>query len=191
MDDFAATFPRHLNHNQGAELQRPLTGTVTVVMVEGRKVMTLAREFTAEQFGALLVEFQGLFRDVLAATGGKSIESIADTVVAAFATPKQAALAAVAAQRAVAEHEWPFDLELNISVGLHSGEAGIGWIGPAASRCLDLCDAAEAGQIFLSQVTATLLDDEQLPGLTLRDLGTTQTRRRGTSVRAYELVDAP
>jgi class 3 adenylate cyclase len=76
-----------------------------------------------------------------------------------------------------------------MSVGLHSGEAAIGWIGPAALRCEELCDAAEGGQTFVSAVTAGLLEDENLGELRLRDLGEQQMRRSGRSIRAYELVD--
>jgi class 3 adenylate cyclase len=168
--------------------QVPLTGTVTVVMFEGRRVLRLAQELTPQAFGSLLGEFQGLLRTLLDEMGGKGIERAADTVLAAFASPKQAALAAVAAQNTVTSHEWPHDLKIMISVGLHSGEAGIGWIGHAGDRCFDLCDAAEGGQIFLSQATASLLEDEVLPGLSVRDLGTPKTRRTGNPVRAYELL---
>lgn len=75
-----------------------------------------------------------------------------------------------------------------ISVGLHSGEAGIGWLGPAALRSAELCDAAEGGQIFLSRATASLLEDEDLGELLIRDLGERETRRGRTTVYAYELV---
>jgi hypothetical protein len=46
----------------------------------------------------------------------------------------------------------------------HSGEAGVGWAGAAAIRCVALCDAAEAGQIFLSQAVSGLLEEEDLGG---------------------------
>jgi class 3 adenylate cyclase len=55
-------------------------------------------------------------------------------------------------------------------------------------RCAELCDTAEGGQIFLSQATAALLEDQELGELLLRDLGQQQTRRTQRTVRAYELV---
>ena len=75
-----------------------------------------------------------------------------------------------------------------MSVGVHSGEAGIGLLGPAILRCQELCDAAERGQIFLSQATASLLEDENLAELMIRDVGDRKMRRTRGSVRAYELV---
>jgi hypothetical protein len=116
------------------------------------------------------------------------VEVSVDSAIAAFPTAKQATLAAFAAQRAVATHEWPQGLRPEISAALYSGEAGIGWVGQAAFRCSELCDAAEGGQIFMSKATASLLEDEDLGELELRDLGEQQTRRTRRAVRAYELV---
>jgi class 3 adenylate cyclase len=63
-----------------------------------------------------------------------------------------------------------------------------GGIGTAAARCAELCDAAEGGQIFMSQETANLLQDEDLGGLSIRDLGEQRTRRTQRVARAHELV---
>ena len=168
--------------------QIPLTGTVTVVVAEGRRMMRLARELPKERFGALLTDYQRLLRGVFHQTGGRDVEALSDTVTAAYPTAKQAAFAAVAAQRAVADREWPEDLNIAMSVGLHSGEAGVGWIGPAVVRGSLLCDAAEGGQIFMSPATAGLLEDENLGELSLRDVGEPLSRHFQIAVRAYELV---
>jgi class 3 adenylate cyclase len=168
--------------------QIPLTGTVTIVVIEGRRMMRLMEELPPEHFGALLNEYQRVLPRVLEEMGGREVDVVWDSAMAAFASAKQAVLAAVAAQRAAATHNWPYGLRPAISVGLHSGEAGVGWVGPAAMRCAELCDAAEGGQIFVSQATASLLEDEKLGELVLRDLGDQKTRRTQRAVRAYELV---
>jgi class 3 adenylate cyclase len=170
--------------------QAPLTGTVTVVMTEGRRMMRLFDEIPPEHFAALLKEYQRLLRAVLEEAGGREVEAVFDTMIAAFRSARQAARAATAAQRAVANHQWPHGLRPQMSVGLHSGEAAIGWIGPAALRCTELCDVAEGGQIFLSQATASLLEDENLGELALRDLGEQPTRQSGRLLHVYELLDA-
>jgi class 3 adenylate cyclase len=108
--------------------------------------------------------------------------------MAAFPTAKQAALAAVAAQRAVAAHGWPHGKELAMSVGLDCGEAAGGLDGPTARRCEELCDAAEGGQIFLTQAVSRLLEEEDLGELSVRDLGEVPLRKGDHAVRAYELV---
>jgi class 3 adenylate cyclase len=160
-------------------------GTVTFLLTEGRRMMRLSRELTPDLFDALLSEYQRLLRRLFEEIGGRDVEVSGDSALAAFPTAKQAAHAAVAAQRAVAAQEWPNALRLAISVGLHSGQAGIG---TAAARCAELCDAAEGGQIFMSQETANLLQDEDLGGLSIRDLGEQQMRRTQRVVRAHELV---
>jgi class 3 adenylate cyclase len=180
--------PNEFPPPRSIDQQIPLSGTVTVVMTEGRRLIRLMHVLPPEEFGALLSEYQRLLPCVLEKMGGREVDVAGDSAVAAFASAKQAALAAAAAQRAVAAHEWPHGLRPAISVGLHSGEAGVGWAGPAVIRCAELCDTAEGGQIFLSQATAALLEDQELGELLLRDRGEQQTRRTQRTVRAYELV---
>jgi class 3 adenylate cyclase len=163
-------------------------GTVTLLLAEGRRMMRLSRELTPDLFEELLSEYQRLLRRLFEEMGGREVEVSGDSALAAFPTAKQAAHAAVAAQRAVAAQEWPNALRLAISVGLHSGQPGTGLVGSAAARCAELCDAAEGGQIFMSQETAKLLQDEDLGGLSIRDLGEQQMRRTQRVVRAHELV---
>jgi class 3 adenylate cyclase len=162
--------------------------TRTIVMAEGRRMMRLSSELEPRVFEALLEEYQRLLEEVFERMGGSEVEVDGDTAMAAFPTAKQAALAAVAAQRAVEIHEWPPGSRLAMSVGLDSGEGGGGWAGPAALRCEALCDAAEGGQIFLTQAVNHLLVDEDLDDLTVRDLGEVSLRRSEDAVHAYELV---
>ncbi len=173
---------------RGVDQQPPLTGTVTIVMTEGRRTMRLLRELPPERLLGFVNEYQRLLSRVLGEMGGRGIEVAGDSVAAGFATAKEAALAAAAAQRAVEVHEWPHGVAVAISVGAHSGEAGIGWLGPAISRCAELCNAAEGGQVFLSQATASLLEDDDLGDLVIRDIGEREMRRIRGAVRAFELV---
>ena len=140
-------------------------------------MMRLSRELEPEVFRALLEEYQQLVQDVLGSMGGEEASAEDDTVVAQFPTARHAALAAVAAQRAVAAHDWPHERPLAMSAGLDSGEH-------AVDRCHDLCDAAEGGQIFMTPAVSVLLEGEDR---WIRDL-----RRRFAAARApcgaYELV---
>src|SRR6266487_483100 len=72
------------------EQQLPLSGTVTVVVAEGRRMMRRSRELAPDVFGALLTDYQQLLQRVLAQAGGREVEVAADTATAAFATAKQA-----------------------------------------------------------------------------------------------------
>ena len=151
-------------------------------------MMRLAGELAPEVFDALLEEYQRLLRQVLEGMGGYDVDVAADTAVAAFDSAKQAALAAVAAQRGVAALTWPHGSRLVISIGLHSVEALVGNVGPALLRPNELCDAAEGGQIFLTPEARSLLEGEDLGELSVRDLGEVPLRRSEHRVRAYELV---
>jgi class 3 adenylate cyclase len=192
VDGLPSEFPQL----RGTGQQAPLAGTVTIVMAEGRRMIGLFRELSPPIFGALINEYQRLLRDVMERMEGREFEAFQDTAIVAFPTARQAAFAAVAVQDAVAAHEWPHKRAVAISVGVHSGEAGIGWLGPATIRCEALCDAAEGGQIFLSSSTAALLEEEDLGDLVVRDIGEQMTRRSGSRLRAFELLapahaDAP
>lgn len=173
---------------RAVEQQIPLTGTVTVVMAEGRRFIRTARELPPDRVAPLIDDFRRVLEGVLEEQGGREIDGAGDMVAAAFAAPRQAVAAAVAVQDAVARHVWPDGLNVAISVGLHSGEAGVGWIGWAAARCALICDIAEGGQIFLSPATALLLEEDDLRGFSVRDLGEQPTRRTGDLVHVYELL---
>jgi class 3 adenylate cyclase len=168
--------------------QIPLTGTVTVVMAEGRRFVRMARGLPPDRVAPLVDDFQRLLERVFEANDGREIGASGDLVAAAFATPRQAVAAAVAAQQAVARHAWPDGLNIAISVGLHSGEAGVGWIGWASMRCALVSDIAEGGQIYLSAQTAALLEEVDLGELTVEDRGELTTRRTGDAVHVYELL---
>jgi class 3 adenylate cyclase len=156
------------------------TGTVTIVVAEGRRMMRLARELEPDVFDALLKDYQRLLQEVLESMGGHEVDFDGDTAIAVFPTAKQAARAAVAAQRAVAAHEWPHGRELAMSVGLDSGTA--------VARCEELCDAAEGGEIFVTEAVSSMLEEEDLGDLVLRDRGEVPLRRTDQKIRAYELV---
>ncbi len=154
-----------------------------ILVVEGRRMMRLSGELASDIFRALLEEYQRLLREVLTELGGRDVEVDGDTVQATFPTARRAAFAAVAAQRAIAAHEWPHGRKLEASVGLDSGSTE-----GAVLRCEDLCDAAEGGQIFLTPAVRDLLEREDLGGSLVRDLGKVPLRRREDTVRAYQLV---
>jgi class 3 adenylate cyclase len=184
VDGLTTAFPALRTIDQ----QVPLTGTVTVVIAEGRRFIRQARTQPAERVAPLIEDFQRLLSDVFEEHDGREVSAAGDSVAAAFGNPGQAVTAARAAQQAVARHVWPDGLDIRISVGLHSGQAGVGWVGWASMRCALICAIAEAGQIFVSAATAALLEEEDLGELSLRDLGTQQTRRTGERVHVFELV---
>ena len=167
--------------------QPSLKGTVIVVFTDLRGARHLVRNVTPEEFGALLGDYHRRLRRVFETAGATRVETTFDSVAAVFTTAKQAAAGAVSAQRAVASYPWPHGLRPTLSVGLHAGEAGVGWLGPAVNRAAALCDAAQGGQILLSEAVSNLLEDEELGALRLRNVGQRRVRGVEHSVRVYEL----
>src|SRR5262245_51368372 len=97
--------------------------------------------------------------------GGYVFSHTGDGVVAAFASPRSAVDAAVAAQRA---------LELPVRMGIATGEAELrdgDYFGTVLNRAARVMAAGHGGQILLADSTAILLS-----GLDLVDLGPTATR---------------
>ena len=58
----------------------------------------------------------------------------------------------------------------------------------ALIRALQVCAAAAGGQVLLSQATESLLDADDLAGLSLRDLGERELPEFESPVRLYEVV---
>jgi class 3 adenylate cyclase len=150
---------------------------VTVVMVEGRRLMRRRDELGAEAFASLLREYRRVVAEALQAAGSGAPGGDGDTVTATFPDARQAALAATGARAALSSHAWPDGTDVAASIGVGAGH-----------ECEALCDAAEAGEIFVSPETARLLEDEELGDLSLRDLGERRTRRTARPIGAYELV---
>ena len=98
------------------------------------------------------------------ATGG-------DSFGVAFHRASDAAAWATELQTAMGAERWPAEVDIQVRIGLHTGETeerGKGYFGPALIVAARLAAAGHGGQgPLVSGVTSALLD-----GLNLRDLGT-------------------
>src|SRR5271154_5176317 len=102
--------------------------------------------------------------DAIQAHGGWLFKHTGDGVCAAFASPRAAADAAVAAQRA---------LELPVRMGLATGEAELragDYFGAVVNRAARVMAAGHGGQILLDGATAGLVGDDDLIALGPRQL---------------------
>src|SRR5207249_9950212 len=62
--------------------------------------------------------------------------------------------AAVAAQRALAAHDWPDGVEVRVRMGLHTGEPSLsesGFVSLAVHRGARICAAGHGGQVLRSE----------------------------------------
>ncbi len=167
------------------------SGTVTLLFTDIEGSTVLLRQLR-ERYGAILAEQYEILQTAIDAEGGHQIGTQGDAVFAAFEKPKGALLAAVAAQRALADHPWPEEVRLRVRMGIHTGEVQIvadNYVGFALHRVARICAAGHGGQILVSQSTQALVEDaEEELGVTLRDLGPQRLKDFDRPVRIYQLA---
>ena len=147
----------------------PPSGTVTLLFsdIEGS---TKLLQRTGNAYAELLAEHRRLLREAFASHRGFEMDNEGDAFFVAFETANDAAAAAAAAQRALADHDWPDQNQIRVRMGLHTGEPRtvdgryVGLVVHAAARIMA---AGHGGQVLVSDSTRALLDDR----FQLRDLG--------------------
>ncbi len=136
-------------------------------------------EADADGMRAALAAHDEVLRRTIEAHGGFLFKHTGDGVCAAFASPRSAVDAAVAAQRA---------LELPVRMGVATGEAELregDYFGTVLNRVARLMAAGHGGQVLLADSTAGLLT-----GVDLLDLGPRRLRDLSTPVGVFQ-VRAP
>jgi predicted ATPase/class 3 adenylate cyclase len=142
----------------------PPSGVVTFVFtdVEGS---TRRWEADAQAMRAALADHDAVLRAAIESHGGWLFKHTGDGVCAAFASPRSAVDAAVAAQRKLA---------LPVRMGMATGEAELrdgDYFGTALNRAARVMAAGHGGQILLADSTAGLAN-----GVDLIDLGPRRLR---------------
>ncbi len=140
------------------------SGVVTFLFtdIEGS---TRRWEADADAMRAALAAHDDVLRNEMEAHGGFLFKHTGDGVCAAFASPRSAVDAAVAAQRA---------LQLPVRMGLATGEAELregDYFGAVLNRAARVMAAGHGGQILLADSTAVLVS-----GVDLIDLGPRRLR---------------
>ncbi|HEY2501305.1 MAG TPA: adenylate/guanylate cyclase domain-containing protein, partial [Mycobacterium sp.] len=154
------------------------SGVVTFLLtdVEGS---TRRWEADAEGMRKALAAHDHLLRTAIDAHGGWLFKHTGDGVCAAFASPRSAVDAAVAAQRG---------LELPVRMGIATGEAelrGADYFGVVLNRAARVMAAGHGGQVLLAESTASLLS-----GVDLLELGPRRLRDLPTAMEMFQ-VRAP
>src|SRR5271166_3968736 len=151
------------------------SGVVTFLFtdVEGS---TRRWEKDADGMRLALAAHDEVLRNAIEAHGGFMFKHTGDGVCAAFASPRSAVDAAVAAQRA---------LELPVRMGIATGEAELregDYFGAVLNRVARVMAAGHGGQILLAESTAGLLS-----GVDLLDLGPRRLRDVPTPVQVFQV----
>ena len=127
-------------------MAEPVSGTFTFVLTDIEGSTLLVRRLR-EHYGDVLAQHHLLLRTVFEEAGGLGIGLQGDACFVAFRRPKDAILAAVAGQRALASHDWPLGEQPRVRMGIHTGEgsiAGDQYHGVAINRAARICDAVKA-----------------------------------------------
>jgi class 3 adenylate cyclase len=145
-----------------------------------------------EGYREVLAEHRRLIRAAIAGQRGYEVDTQGDAFFAAFAGAKQAVLCALQIQRALAGHPWPAGVQVQVRIGVHTGQAvpaGGAYIGLAVHRAARICAAARGGQVLVSQPTQMIIEDEEEePGFTLVDLGDRRLKDLDRPVRLFQLA---
>jgi class 3 adenylate cyclase len=176
---------------EAARAARLPGGTVTFLCTDIVGYTRMSRELGIETWGRVMDDHDRLLRAAFDDGGGREIAIAGDTFIYCFTAATDAAHAAAEAERALARHDWPEGVQLAVRVGLHTGEAvpvGRHYAGAAVNRVSSVCGAAHGGRVLLSQSTASLLDEDDLRELGLRDLGEQELAMFARPVRLYQLL---
>jgi predicted ATPase/class 3 adenylate cyclase len=147
-------------------------GTVTMLFsdIEGSTAL-LSR--LGDRYGQALSDHRALLRAAFAAWGGREMSTEGDSFFVVFGSAADAVACALAAQRALAGHDWPGGDAVRVRMGLHSGEPTPhedNYIGMDVHRAARIAATAHGGQVVLSE--AALEQAGALPaGVSVRDLG--------------------
>ena len=168
------------------------TGTVTFLFtdIEGS---TQLLKMLGTRYGELLAEHRRILRTVAQDHGGEEVDNQGDSFLFAFRRADEAAKAAIDAQRALATHEWPEASEVRVRMGIHTAEPSAsdeGYYGLGVHRAARIMAAAHGGQMLVSLASSSVLEDAELDGAHLRDLGEYWLKDLDRPERLYQL-EAP
>jgi class 3 adenylate cyclase/tetratricopeptide (TPR) repeat protein len=168
------------------------TGTVTFLFTDIEGSTQLLKRLRG-RYGEVLVEQRRILRAAVREHGGEEVDTQGDSFLFAFRRADGGARAAVDAQRALAAQEWPDGAELRVRMGIHTAEPSAsdeGYYGLGVHRAARIMGAAHGGQILVSLAASSVLEDAELDGAHLRDLGEYWLKDLDRPERLYQLEAA-
>jgi predicted ATPase/class 3 adenylate cyclase len=166
------------------------TGTVTFLFTDIEGSTRLLQELR-ESYREVQEGHDEIVRAAIAAEDGYVVRTEGDSFFATFRSPVQAIRAAVAAQRALRENDWPHAGPLRVRIGAHTGEGVLGgddYLGIDVHRAARIAAAGHGGQILISDTTRALVEHALPEGVTIRDLGTHRLKDIEHPERLHDLI---
>ena len=165
-------------------------GTVTFVFSDVEGSTELLKRL-GDRYAVLISDHRSIVRETFGAHGGIEIDAQGDAFFFAFSRARDAAAAAVEAQRAHAEHSWPDGEHVRVRMGLHTGEPAVGdegYLGLDVVRAARICTAGKGGHILVSEATRALLGPSLPAGVSVHPMGERRLKDLDEPERVYELV---
>jgi len=167
-------------------------GTITMLFsdIEGSTVLLSG---LGDRYGEALSAQRALLRAAFSSCGGQEMGTEGDSFFVVFDSARDAVRSCVAAQRALAAHDWPGGVPVRVRMGLHSGEPTRhedGYIGLDVHRAARIAAAAHGGQVVLSEATRLLVGSRLPADVSVRDLGFHRLKDIEAPERIYQLVAA-
>ena len=144
------------------------TGTVTFLFADVEGSTGLQQDPRLD-YPATIATVRRILRDATTGHRGSEADAVGDEYVAAFQSAPDAAEAALAAQRALRDAEWPGGVAVRLRMGLHTGTPALGdegYTGLDVVRTARITTSGHGGQILVSADCASAVE-----GLALRSLG--------------------
>jgi predicted ATPase/class 3 adenylate cyclase len=148
-------------------------------------------EMHPQTMGRALAQHDEIMRDVFNEYRGFIFKTIGDAFCVAFANARDAAHAAVNAQRRLAAATWEETGPLRVRIALHSGEAEQrdgDYFGQTLNRVARVLAAGHGGQTLLSRVTAERVREDLPEEVSLKDLGERRLKDLSKPERIFQLV---
>jgi predicted ATPase/class 3 adenylate cyclase len=150
------------------------TGTVTFLFSDMEGSTRLVRDLGPATFADLLERHNEILRTAFATHDGVERGTQGDSFLVMFPEAPAALAAAAAAQRAMADADWPDGAPVRVRMGLHTGVARLGgddYVGLDVHRAARIAALGHGGQVLLSDATRALTANDLPAGVTVRSLG--------------------
>jgi DNA-binding NarL/FixJ family response regulator/class 3 adenylate cyclase len=134
------------------------TGIVALLFTDVEDSTRLLSEL-GDRYSDVMADHRRLIRDAVERAGGSEIDCRGDEFFVVFQSTRDALDAAVGAQRALAQHDWPTAAPVRVRMGIHTGEPTVaegGYFGLDVNRAARICSAGHGGQVLVSQATYDL-----------------------------------
>ena len=165
------------------------SGTVTFVFSDIEGSTALLKRL-GDRYDEVITDHRRLMRERFTAHGGVEIDTQGDAFFFAFSRARDAVTAAVEAQRAHAQHDWPDGADVRVRMGLHTGEPALGsegYLGLDVVRAARLCTAGGGGHVLLSETTRALAGSSLPEGVSIFPLGERRLKDIDEPERVFEL----